>query len=159
MSGNSIEAAALLREHGMHVTAQRIAVLNAISAHPHATADQILTGTQEQLGSVSKQAVYDALHALSDRGIIRRIQPQGSVARYETRINDNHHHIICRTCGEVADVDCAVGATPCLTASEDHGFTIDEAEVAYWGRCPRCQMGTASSSTSMNSTDQQDSRV
>ena len=159
MSGNSIEAAALLREHGMHVTAQRIAVLNVVSACPHATADQVLTGAQEELGSLSKQAVYDALHALSDRGIIRRIQPQGSVARYETRVNDNHHHLICRDCGEVADVDCAVGATPCLTASEDHGFTIDEAEVAYWGRCPRCQSSTASISTSMNSTDQQDSRV
>jgi Fur family ferric uptake transcriptional regulator len=143
----------------MHVTAQRIAVINAISAHPHATADQVVQGAQNELGSVSKQAVYDALHALSDRGIIRRIQPQGSVARYETRINDNHHHIICRECGEVADVDCAVGATPCLTAADDHGFTIDEAEVAYWGRCPQCQRTTEATSTSTNVSNQQDSRV
>lgn len=142
----------------MHVTAQRIAVLTAIGAHPHATADQVLHGARARLGSLSKQAVYDTLHALSARGVIRRIQPNGSVARYETRVNDNHHHIICRACGDVADVDCAVGDTPCLTAADDHGYTIDEAEVAYWGLCPRCQDEGAAPAAKTTAHNQHDSR-
>lgn len=130
--------ATLIRQAGLHVTAQRIAVLNAVGEHPHATADAIHMNSQEQLGVISVQSVYDSLNTLSEHGLIRRIQPSGSPARYETRVGDNHHHVICRTCGDVRDVDCAVNYTPCLTASDNHGFTIDEAEVIYWGICPSC---------------------
>ena len=128
----------LLRAHGMHVTAQRLAVLRAVSQLPHSTADDIDKVVRSELGAVSRQAVYDALGALSEKQLIRRIQPAGSSARYETRVGDNHHHVICRLCGRTDDVDCAVGYTPCLTAADDLGFEIDEAEVIYWGRCPAC---------------------
>lgn len=127
-----------LREAGLRVTRPRVAVLSAVHAHPHADTYAIIDRTREALGDVSQQAVYDVLRALTDAGLVRRIQPAGSVARYESRVGDNHHHIVCRSCGAVADVDCAVGAAPCLSASEDHGYAIEEAEVIYWGRCPEC---------------------
>jgi Fur family ferric uptake transcriptional regulator len=130
---------AALRHHGLHVTAQRLAVLRAVTARPHGTADDVDKLVRADLGAVSRQAVYDALGTLTDKGLLRRIQPAGSPARYENRVGDNHHHVICRGCGRTADVDCAVGATPCLTAADDAGFEIDEAEVIYWGRCPDCR--------------------
>lgn len=133
------EPADVLRQHGLPVTAQRLAVLHAVSTHPHATADEVAETARGAIGAISKQAVYDALGALTDAGILRRIEPAGSPTRYEDRIGDNHHHVICRTCGRLEDVDCAVDYTPCLTASDDHGFEIDEAEVVYWGRCPTCR--------------------
>ncbi len=129
---------ATLRRHGLHVTAQRLAVLRAVSGLPHSTADDILAAVGAEIGSISRQAVYDALTALTDRGVFRRIQPAGSSARYENRVGDNPHHLVCRACGRMVDVDCAVGDTPCLTASDDAGYEIDEAEVVYWGRCPDC---------------------
>jgi Fur family transcriptional regulator, stress-responsive regulator len=132
------EPANLLREHGLQVTAQRLAVLRAVSARPHCTADDVAEDARSEIGAISRQAVYDALGTLADKGLIRRIQPAGSPARYEDRVGDNHHHVICRTCGKTADVDCAVGDTPCLTAADDSGYQIDEAEVIYWGRCPQC---------------------
>jgi Fur family ferric uptake transcriptional regulator len=113
-------------------------VLEAVSAHPHSDTDTLIRAVREDLGDVSHQAVYDVLRALTSAGLVRRIQPAGSVARYEARVADNHHHVVCRTCGRIADVDCAVDRTPCLRASEDHGFVIDEAEVVYWGTCPDC---------------------
>lgn len=129
---------ALLKAHGLHVTAQRMAVLRAVSAHPHSTADNVVTHATADIGAISRQSVYDALGVLTEAGVIRRIQPIGSPALYETRVGDNHHHVVCRGCARVADVDCAVGHRPCLNASETHGFVIDEAEVAYWGLCPEC---------------------
>ena len=138
-AGNPAAArSALLREHGLHVTAQRLAVLSAVAHHPHGTADDIDKVVRAELGNVSRQAVYDALAALTDKRILRRMQPAGSPARYEDRVGDNHHHLICRTCGQMVDVDCAVGDAPCLVASDDAGYAIDEAEVIYWGRCPAC---------------------
>ena len=128
----------LLRRHGLQVTAQRLAVLQAVSDSPHGTAADIARVARSGLGTLSLQAVYDTLTALSEKGIIRRIQPAGSPARYEDRVGDNHHHLICRSCGRMVDVDCAVGEAPCLTASEAAGYEIDEAEVIYWGRCATC---------------------
>jgi len=128
----------LLRTAGLHVTRPRVAVLTAVHQQPHADTDSIIGAVRADLGAVSGQAVYDVLRALTDAGLVRRIQPAGSVARYESRVADNHHHVVCRACGVVADVDCAVGTTPCLTASQDQGFVIDEAEVVYWGLCPAC---------------------
>jgi Fur family transcriptional regulator, stress-responsive regulator len=129
----------LLRGASLRVTRPRVAVLDAVYGHPHADTSSIVDLVRERLGEVSQQAVYDVLHALTEAGLVRRIEPSGSVARYEARIDDNHHHVICRSCGAIADVDCAVGPAPCLEASGDHGFEIDEAEVVYWGRCPACQ--------------------
>lgn len=134
-----MDAIQLLREHNLPVTAQRLAVLRAVAASPHGTADGIAEAVRRDIGTISRQAVYDSLSLLSERGLIRRIQPAGSPARYEDRVGDNHHHLICRSCGLTVDVDCAVGHTPCLTASRDSGFLIDEAEVVYWGLCPECQ--------------------
>lgn len=128
----------LLRQHGLQVTAQRLAVLRAVSGRPHITADGVAEAVRAEIGSISLQSVYDALGVLVGEGIIRRIQPAGSPARFEARVGDNHHHLICRICGRVVDVDCAVGFAPCLTAADDMGYEIDEAEVAYWGRCPDC---------------------
>lgn len=133
------QPADLLREHGLHVTAQRIAVLHAVAAHPHATADVITESVRGELGSVSRQAVYDTLNRFVDEGILRRIQPEGSPARFETRVHDNHHHLMCRGCGDVVDIDCVIGAAPCLHTADDHGYDIDEAQVAFWGRCPNCR--------------------
>jgi Fur family ferric uptake transcriptional regulator len=134
----SVDNDALLRRHGLQVTAQRLAVLRAVTGRPHSTADDIDKIVRAELGAISRQAVYDALGILTDKGLLRRIQPARSPARYEDRVGDNHHHLICRTCGRMVDVDCAVGSTPCLTAAEDSGYEVDEAEVIYWGRCPEC---------------------
>jgi Fur family transcriptional regulator, stress-responsive regulator len=134
----------LLRRHGVQVTAQRLAIISAVSATPHATADVVADAVRASLGAISRQAVYDSLGVLVDRQLLRRIQPAGSPARYECRVGDNHHHLICRTCGATFDVDCAVGEVPCLTASDDHGFVIDEAEVIYWGYCAPCRVATPS---------------
>jgi Fe2+ or Zn2+ uptake regulation protein len=128
----------LLRAASLRVTRPRVAVLDAVYGHPHADTHAILGLVRERLGEVSQQAVYDVLHALTDAGLVRRIHPPGSVARYESRVGDNHHHVVCRSCGSIADVDCAVGEAPCLTASDHHGYAIDEAEVVYWGLCPEC---------------------
>ena len=128
----------LLRGADLRVTRPRVAVLNAVHAHAHADTDTIIGAVRKGLPDVSHQAVYDSLHTLTAAGLVRRIQPLGSVARYESRVGDNHHHVVCRTCGDIADVDCAIGDAPCLTASDAGGFTIDEAEVIYWGLCPAC---------------------
>ena len=128
----------LLRGVALRVTRPRVAVLTAVYEYPHADTDSIIGVVRKDLGEVSHQAVYDVLRALTAAGLVRRIQPSGSVARYESRVGDNHHHVVCRSCGFLADVDCAVGTTPCLTASDDHGFAIDEAEVIYWGQCLDC---------------------
>lgn len=140
------EPADLLRQHGLHITAQRLAVLRAVSGQPHITADGVAEVANSEIGAISRQAVYDALAVLVDKGIVRRIQPIGSAARYETRVADNHHHLICRVCGRVADVDCAVGSAPCLTPAEVMDYEIDEAEVVYWGRCPECRARTRTDS-------------
>jgi Fur family ferric uptake transcriptional regulator len=137
---------ALLRRHGLQVTAQRLAVLRAVSERAHTTADDIEQVVRSEIGAISRQAVYDALGTLTDKGVLRRIQPAGSPARYENRVDDNHHHLICRTCSRMVDVDCAVGETPCLTAADDAGYEVDEAEVIYWGRCPECVAATPVSS-------------
>ena len=132
------DPATFLRNNGVQATAQRLAVMRAVSGRPHGTADDVAEVVRAEIGVISRQAVYDALRLLADKGMVRRIQPAGSPARYEDRIDDNHHHLICRSCGEMTDVDCAVGDTPCLNASDDSGYEIDEAEVVYWGRCPEC---------------------
>ncbi len=131
-------SAELLRQHGVQVTAQRLAVLRAVAEQPHLTADDATAVAKREIGAISRQAVYDTLALLVTKGLLRRIQPVGSPARYEDRVGDNHHHLICRLCGRVADVECAVGSAPCLTAVDDKGYEIDEADVAYWGRCPQC---------------------
>jgi Fur family ferric uptake transcriptional regulator len=128
----------MLRGAALRVTRPRLAVLTAVHEHPHADTDSIVRVVRRQLGEVSRQAVYDVLRALTGAGLLRRIEPAGSVVRYESRVGDNHHHVVCRSCGDIADVDCAVGDTPCLTASDGHGYAIDEAEVVYWGLCPSC---------------------
>ena len=128
----------LLRAASLRVTKPRLAVLEAVHTRPHADTESVIHAVREILPEVSHQAVYDSLSRLADAGLVRRIQPTGSVARYEARVGDNHHHVVCRSCGAIADVDCAVGAAPCLQASDDHGFSIDEAEVIYWGTCADC---------------------
>jgi Fur family transcriptional regulator, stress-responsive regulator len=133
-----IDRGEILRERGLRVTAQRLAVFKAVSDDPHVSADVVVESVRGEIGWISVQAVYDALATLTDAGLLRRIQPAGSPARYEGRVGDNHHHLICRVCDRMVDVDCAVGRAPCLTAVEDAGFEIDEAEVVYWGRCPEC---------------------
>ena len=138
----TVESADLLRQRGIQVTAQRLAVLRAVEGQPHITADGVAEIVRTEIGAISRQSVYDALAMLTAEGLIRRIQPAGSSARFEARVGDNHHHVICRTCGRTADVNCAVGAAPCLTAADDCGFDIDEAEVIYWGRCPDCASQT-----------------
>ena len=129
---------ALLRACSLRVTRQRVAVLEVLRDHPHADTESVIRRVRTCAGDISHQAVYDVLRALTEAGLLRRIQPAGSVARYEVRVGDNHHHVVCRSCGAIADVDCAVGHAPCLAASDDHGFAIDEAEVIYWGTCPDC---------------------
>lgn len=130
--------ASLLREHGLHVTAQRLAVLRAVSRRPHCTADDVAEDVRAEIGAISRQTVYDALRTLTEKRLIRRIQPAGSPALYDPRVGDDHHHVICRTCATAVDVDCAVGEAPCSTAAADSGFRIDEAEVIFWGTCPEC---------------------
>lgn len=135
----SVSPTELLRQRGIQVTAQRLAVLRAVDGQSHVTADGVVQAVRAEIGAISVQAVYDALALLVAEGLIRRIQPSGSPARFESRVGDNHHHLICRSCGRVVDVDCAASSTPCLTANDDHGYEIDEAEVVYWGRCPDCR--------------------
>ncbi len=135
----SVDAAELLRQQGFKVTPQRLAVLRAVSGHPHLSAEDVLELVRADIGAISQPTVYDAVGVLADRGLIRRISTAGSAARYEDRVGDNHHHLICRACGRMVDVDCAVGATPCLTAADDAGYEIDEAEVVFWGHCPSCR--------------------
>ena len=138
MPANS-ELERILRGASLRITRPRVAVLAAVHDHPHTDTHSLIGLVRDELGNVSQQAVYDVLQALTDAGLVRRIQPPGSVARYEARVGDNHHHVVCRSCGVIADVDCAVGPAPCLTPSDDHGFVIDEAEVVYWGLCSACQ--------------------
>ncbi|WP_431816322.1 Fur family transcriptional regulator [Gordonia jacobaea] len=128
-----------LREAGMRVTAPRLAVLEVLAEHPHSTADVVARGVREQLGAVSTQTIYDVLRSCTDNGLLRSIEPAGSAVRYETRTADNHHHLVCRTCGEIVDIDCVVGQAPCLIPDDDHGYSIDEAEVTFWGQCPSCR--------------------
>jgi Fe2+ or Zn2+ uptake regulation protein len=128
----------MLRAASLRVTRPRVAVLDAVHAHPHADTESIIRAVRRGLPEVSHQAVYDVLRALTEASLVRRIQPAGSVARYEARVGDNHHHLVCRSCGTIADVDCAVGEAPCLTAQDDHGFSVEEAEVVYWGLCSAC---------------------
>lgn len=136
----------MLRGADLRVTRPRVAVLSAVHDRPHVATDSIIGAVRERLGAVSHQAVYDVLRALTAAGLVRRIEPAGSVARYEARVGDNHHHVVCRSCGAIADVDCAVGSTPCLTASDDAGYALDEAEVVYWGRCSECVAATSGAS-------------
>lgn len=133
-----------LRDASLRVTRPRVAVLAAVQTRPHADTDAIIDAVRRDLGEVSHQTVYDVLRALTTAGLVRRIQPSNSVARYESRVGDNHHHVVCRSCGAIADVDCAVGEVPCLEASHDQGFSIDEAEVIYWGSCPDCSTALSS---------------
>ena len=134
----------MLRDATLRVTRPRVAVLSAVHDHPHADTTSIIGVVRDELGEVSQQTVYDVLAALTDAGLVRRIHPPNSVARYESRVGDNHHHLVCRSCGAIADVDCAVGAAPCLTAAGDHGYAVDEAEVIYWGLCSGCSTARSS---------------
>jgi Fur family ferric uptake transcriptional regulator len=133
-----------LRGAGLRVTAARVALLETVRHGDHLGVEAIASGVRDRVGHISLQAVYDALYALTTAGLIRRLEPPGSPARFEGRIRDNHHHLVCRSCGVIADVDCAVGEAPCLTASDDHGFSIDEAQVIYWGLCPGCSTARSS---------------
>ena len=151
MAGDS---AALLRERGIQVTAQRLAVLRAVAGHPHITADAVAEIVRNEIGAISLQSVYDALGLLVSERLIRRIQPSGSPARFEDRVGDNHHHLICRACGRVVDIDCSVGTAPCLTPLDDRGYQVDEAEVAYWGRCPDCLQQSRTSSPAVSRSGQ-----
>jgi Fe2+ or Zn2+ uptake regulation protein len=141
---SAAECAHLLRQAGLRVTRPRVAVLTAVYGHTHADTHSIIGVVRDELGDVSVQAVYDVLRALTERGLLRRIEPAGSVPRYEARVGDNHHHVVCRSCGAIADVDCVVGVAPCLDGSDHHGYEIDEAEVVFWGRCPECVAAAAS---------------
>jgi Fur family transcriptional regulator, stress-responsive regulator len=150
----------MLREAALRVTRPRLAVLSAVHTHAHADTDSLIRTVRADLGDVSHQAVYDVLRALTAAGLVRRIQPSASVARYEARVGDNHHHLVCRSCGAISDVDCAVGATPCLTASDEHGYAVDEAEVIYWGRCPECLAAeTAETAEPQQGTPRQEHHV
>jgi Fur family transcriptional regulator, stress-responsive regulator len=147
--------AALLRRHDMQVTAQRLAVLQAVADRPHSTADEIDKVVRAAIGSISPQSVYNAVGTLSEKGLIRRIESAGSPARFEDRVGDNHHHLVCRSCRRMTDVDCAVGHTPCLTAADDAGYVIDEAEVIYWGTCPECVTAPLTASRIAKATPRQ----
>ncbi|MEU5039520.1 MULTISPECIES: Fur family transcriptional regulator [Streptomyces] len=138
-----------LRGAGLRVTAARVALLETVRAGDHLPVDAIATAVRDRLGHISLQAVYEALHSLTAAGLVRRIEPPGSPARFEGRVGDNHHHLVCRSCGAVVDVDCAVGHAPCLTASDDRGFSIDEAEVIYWGLCPACSPRAVTSASAL----------
>lgn len=138
LPGMPTDFTSVLRDASLRVTRPRLAVLAAVHEQPHVDTESVIDRVRAELGGVSHQAVYDVLRALTDAGLLRRIQPAGASARYESRVGDNHHHVVCRSCGAIADVDCAVGHTPCLTASDDHGFVVEEAEVVYWGTCPAC---------------------
>lgn len=148
----------LLAKHGLQVTPQRLTVLGVVADHPHVTADRIAELVRARIGAISRQAVYNVLGVLVERGVLRRIQPLGSPSLYETRVGDNHHHLICRACGRVVDIDCAVGSAPCLQVADDRGYRIDEAEVIYWGRCPACLAGAdARDATAGSGPDADDS--
>ena len=149
----------LLRENGVQVTAQRLALMRVVAEKPHATADELGVEVRSILGAISRQAVYDALGVLVDKNLVRRIQPAGSAARYENRVGDNHHHLICRGCRTVFDVDCATGDVPCLTADDDHGFEVDEAEVIYWGRCPPCRRAAPGATTDIARTSSKNNKI
>jgi Fe2+ or Zn2+ uptake regulation protein len=151
------DPAELLRQRGIQVTAQRLAVLRAVSVHPHVTADAVADAVRTEIGAISLQSVYDALSVLVGEGILRRIQPAGSPARFEDRVGDNHHHVICRVCGQMVDIDCAIGSAPCLVAADERGYEIDEAEVVYWGRCPDCLAESRSSTPESTARRSQDS--
>ena len=142
------DAQALLRDRGLQVTAQRLAVMRAVAGHPHATADQVVEAARADIGTISRQSVYDSLGALVEAGLVQRIQPLGSATRYEARVGDNHHHLVCRGCGRLEDIDCAAGDAPCLTPQEDLGYAIEQAEVTYWGRCRDCNAAAPLSTTS-----------
>lgn len=142
------DAQALLRDRGLQVTAQRLAVMRAVAGHPHATADQVVEAARADIGTISRQSVYDSLGALVEAGLVQRIQPLGSATRYEARVGDNHHHVVCRGCGRLEDIDCAAGDAPCLTPQEDLGYAIEQAEVTYWGRCRDCNAAAPLSTTS-----------
>ena len=144
MTASRLTTAEELRGAGLRVTAARVALLDAVREGDHLGVEALATQVRGRIGHVSLQAVYEGLNALTDAGLIRRIEPAGSPARYEGRVGDNHHHLVCRSCGRVADVDCAVGSAPCLTVSQDHGFTVDEAEVVFWGLCPGCSTSRTS---------------
>jgi Fur family ferric uptake transcriptional regulator len=139
------DVAARLREKSLRVTKPRLAVLAAMQAHPHADTDTVIRAVRESVGTVSHQAIYDVLRVFTDVGLVRRMQLAGATARYEARVGDNHHHLVCRSCGDIVDVDCAVGRAPCLDADDDHGFVVDEAEVVYWGTCPSCATAASTS--------------
>ncbi len=147
MTSSARDFPSSLRDASLRVTRPRLAVLAAVEQHPHIDTDAVINLVRADLGAVSHQAVYDVLRVLTDAGLIRRIQPAGATARYESRVADNHHHVVCRSCGSIADVDCAVGAAPCLTASDDSGFAVDEAEVVYWGTCRECSTSSTHHST------------
>jgi Fur family transcriptional regulator, stress-responsive regulator len=155
------DPADLLRARGIQVTAQRLAVLRAVAGHPHIAADGVVAAVRREIGAISLQSVYDALAVLVAEGLLRRIQPAGSPARFEDRVADNHHHLICRVCGRMVDVDCAVGSAPCLAAADDQGYEIQEAEVVYWGRCPRClaHARTSSSASGRRKTSKKSRRL
>ncbi|HEU5143704.1 MAG TPA: Fur family transcriptional regulator [Dermatophilaceae bacterium] len=146
------EPAALLREASLRVTRPRVAVLEQLERNPHADVETVAAAVRSELGKVSTQAIYDVLHALTVAGLVRRIEPAGSPTRYELRVGDNHHHLVCRSCGAIADVECAVGERPCLHASDDHGYLIDEAEVTYWGLCTACRPEPSTPPTSTTAT-------
>ena len=143
MTSSARDFQSALRDASLRVTRPRLAVLAAVEEHPHVDTDTVINLVRADLGAVSHQAVYDVLRALTEAGLVRRIQPAGATARYESRVDDNHHHVVCRSCGAIADIDCAVGHAPCLTASDDNGFTVDEAEVVYWGTCRDCTTSTS----------------
>lgn len=149
-----LDTAQRLRAAGLRVTAPRLAVLAVLAEYPHATADTVATMVRRRLGRVSTQAVYDVLSACAEAGLVRRIEPAGSAARFETRTGDNHHHLVCRSCGRTTDVDCAVGVRPCLTPSDDAGYLLDEAEVVFWGLCPQCQSDSDPRQSDPSKTDQ-----
>lgn len=146
------DPAQTLRDHGLQVTAQRLAVMRAVAAHPHATVEDVLAAVRADIGTISRQSTYDALSVLVEKGVLQRIQPVGSPARFEDRVGDNHHHLVCRSCGALSDVDCAVGYTPCLTPSNDWSYEVDEAEVVYWGTCPSCVASRAHDHEDHNTT-------
>lgn len=139
----SVDPAELLRRHGLQITAQRLAVLRAVGSRPHGTADEVAEAVRSEIGAISRQGVYDALAVLVDRGLVRRIQPAGSPSRFEQRVGDNHHHLVCRSCGQTVDIDCEIAQAPCLHPADDRGYEIDEAEVVFWGRCPACRDAAA----------------
>ncbi len=142
---NRVDLAGAVRNTGLRVTAPRVAVLSEVTEGKHVTADQVAQAVRDRDGTISTQAVYDVLGALTRAGLVRRIEPAGSPARYETRVGDNHHHVVCRSCGAIADVDCVIGEAPCLSSADASGFIIDEAEVTFWGLCPTCQTTLKSS--------------